>query len=114
MHGRSFAQLFGFDSQWKTHLDLAKATGDPTMPAGDVNKGDASYRYAVKWAEFVPRVYVQYLQLLAEMFAYSLAVAHLELPHQLMNTLMVSDIGARGWRNGRCLMRMWSRRICVG
>jgi hypothetical protein len=37
--------------------------------------------------------------LLAEMFAYCIAAAHLELPHQLIDSLMVSDVVApnEGW-----------------
>jgi hypothetical protein len=40
-----------------------------------------------------------YSHLLAEMFAYCIAAAHLELPHQLIDSLMVSDISAsiEGW-----------------
>ena len=41
----------------------------------------------------------KFRHLLAEMFAYCIAAAHLELPHQLIDSLMVSDISAsiEGW-----------------
>lgn len=50
-----------------------------------------SYKIAMKWTEFVPKVHHEFPELLAEMYAYSIATAHLALPHQLMATLMVSD-----------------------
>jgi peptidyl serine alpha-galactosyltransferase len=41
----------------------------------------------------------QYPHLLAEMFAYSIAAAHLELKHQLLDSLMISsvEVGGEGW-----------------
>jgi hypothetical protein len=59
------------------------------------------YTIAVKWCEFGPRVYDTYPHLLAEMFAYSLAAAHTQLPHQVAAGFMISDVGvgaqAEGW-----------------
>jgi hypothetical protein len=51
------------------------------------------------WTKFVPRVYEQYPFLLAEMYAYSMAAAHEELPHLRMDHFMVSnvDAGGEGW-----------------
>lgn len=54
----------------------------------------------MKWSEFVPLVHKQYPNLLAEMFAFSIAAAHLELKHQIIDSLMVSDAeinGGEGW-----------------
>jgi peptidyl serine alpha-galactosyltransferase len=53
------------------------------------------YSIAVKWCEFGPRVYKQYPHLLAEMFAYCLAAAHLRLHHQTAVSFMVSDVAIR-------------------
>jgi peptidyl serine alpha-galactosyltransferase len=47
-----------------------------------------------------PRVYDNYPHLLAEMFGYSLAAAHLNLPHRVAEGFMVSEpvSGAEGWK----------------
>jgi len=51
------------------------------------------------WTEFVPRVYSNYPELLAEMYAYSMAAAHEKLPHATYEHFMVSntDMYAEGW-----------------
>jgi len=54
------------------------------------------YKIVVKWCEFAPAVHDQYPYLLAEMFAYCLAAAHLRLSHQTAISFMVSDVGAGG------------------
>lgn len=111
--GKPFAQVYGFGVQW-SRLDLEKIAGAGT-PASKVNAEDGFLYYpvgppylgavadmhkiATKWSEFVPGVYEQYPHLLAEMFAYCIAAAHLELPHQLIDSLMISDAtaNAEGW-----------------
>jgi hypothetical protein len=108
--GQPFAQTYGFGAQW-ARLDLAKIAGADS-PAITVSAEDGRlyypagppylatvidmYNIALKWSEFVPKVYEQYPHLLAEMFAFSIAAAHLELPHQLVDSLMVSDVAAPG------------------
>ena len=54
---------------------------------------------ATVWVDTVPRVYEKYPFLLAEMYAYSLAAAHLRLPHFQMHQYMVSnaEAGDEGW-----------------
>lgn len=49
----------------------------------------------------VCRVYEKYPALLAEMYAYSMAAAHNELPHLTMLHLMVSniDVDEEGWKH---------------
>lgn len=117
-HGYPFAQIYGFGNQWKTKLDLKKVTSDDNSPALKVSKSEASkfypvgppylatvsdmYKIAVRWVEFVPEVHKQYPHLLAEMFAFCVAAAHLKLPHQLIDSLMISNVGAgtgggEGW-----------------
>ena len=49
------------------------------------------YQIVQHWSAFVPHVYTQYPHLLAEMFGYCLAAAHLQLPHQTAISFMVSD-----------------------
>jgi hypothetical protein len=111
--GKPAAQLYGFGAQWQ-RLDLAKIAGatSPAVtstseegrlyyPVGPPYLGTVQDMYAIslKWTEFVPRVYEQYPHLLAEMFAFCIAAAHLELPFQLINSLMISDVGVgeEGW-----------------
>lgn len=57
------------------------------------------YQIALKWSEFVPLVHAQYPYLLAEMYAYCIAAAHLGLRHQLIDSLMASnpDTGGEAW-----------------
>jgi hypothetical protein len=45
-------------------------------------------------------VYAKYPSLLAEMYAYSMAAAHTDLPHFTMHNLMVSNVhaGDEGWK----------------
>lgn len=111
--GMPFAQTYGLGVQWQT-FDLDKIAG-PDSPAKEVSKETGNlyypagppylgtladmYQIANKWSEFVPRVHAQYPHLLAEMYAYCIAAAHLKLPHQLIDSLMVSNPGngGEGW-----------------
>jgi hypothetical protein len=111
--GKPFAQVYGFGTQW-ARLDLEKICGVGT-PAAAVNAVDGFVHYpagppyigtvadmhqiALHWTKFVPGVYEQYPHLLAEMFAFSIAAAHLKLPFQLIDSLMISkiDVGGEGW-----------------
>lgn len=116
-HGHPASQEYGFRDSWMKYANVAGA-GSPAMA---VTKPEAlrsysvgppyvataldMYAIAVKWCEFVPKVHKQFPQLLAEMYAFSIATAHLKLPHQLMATMMVSDTaetapgdgGGEGW-----------------
>ena len=52
------------------------------------------------WCELVPRVHAVYVHLLGEMYGWSLAAAHLGLPHTLAESFMISatHIGrGEGW-----------------
>ncbi|CAB9500682.1 expressed unknown protein [Seminavis robusta] len=113
-HGKPFAQLYGFQSQF-LKLDMEKIGGKDSRlltttheegrlyyPIGPPYLATVKdmYQIALKWTEFVPRVHEQYPHLLAEMFAASLAAAHLDLKHQLINSLMISDThtgDSEGW-----------------
>jgi len=112
-HGLPFAQTYGFGAQWQG-LDLERIAGKDT-PAKQYDQSEGRiyfpagppymamvpdmYQIAQKWSEFVPRVHEQYPHLLAEMFAFCIAAAHLELKHQIVDSLMVSatDANGEGW-----------------
>lgn len=53
-------------------------------------------KIAASWTEFVPKVYEEYPELLAEMYAYSIAAAHNKLPHLRLDHYMISNIDAAG------------------
>ena len=114
-HGMPFGQLYALGDKW-TNFHLANITKDEQSPAIHVSSKDAiryyrvgppylatvqdMHRIAIKWAEFAPLVHEEYPHLLAEMYAYCIAAAHLNLKHQVMNTLMVSNTGMgreEGW-----------------
>jgi hypothetical protein len=114
-HGSPFGQQYGFGMQWKTKVD-ATYVANGTTRVSDMDMEEARghyvlgppyiatardmYAIAKKWTEFVPRVHDNYPHLLAEMFAYCFAAAHLGLPHRVAQSFMVSDIGSggEGWK----------------
>ena len=87
--------------------------GSPCLTVPNENQGNKFYslgppylfhradgeRIAESWTTFVPRVYEGYPYLLAEMYAYSMAAAHENLPHLRMDQFMVSntECGGEGW-----------------
>lgn len=109
--GIPVAQYYGFGSSWLTSLKgrLDYVVGSDS-PALDVSLQDASdyypagppylavasdmYNIAVHWVRFLPRVHDLFPQFMAEMHAYSIAAAHLKMPHQLAKGFMLSDVGA--------------------
>ena len=117
-HGAPMGQMYGFALQWKTKVTMEHvAAGDLPSPVDDLTNPQAQrgfivgppyiatardmYAIATYWAKFVPRVHDQYPHLLAEMFAYSLAAAHLQLPHQTATSFMVSSTSSNfqeGWK----------------
>jgi hypothetical protein len=114
-HGKPFAQAYGFGAQF-LKLDMEKIGGKGTRLMTTTNEEGLlyypvgppylatitdMYQISLKWTEFVPRVHEQYPHLLAEMFAFSLAAAHLDLKHQLVQSLMISDTHSgkgEGWQ----------------
>jgi len=103
--GRPFGQRYGFGGQWVnlkltriTSLDSASRLVSPKDAATYYAVGPPYvatvsdfYSIAQKWVEFVPLIHKEYPHLLAEMFAYCIAAAHLKLPHIILDNLMVSD-----------------------
>lgn len=110
-HGHPIAQKYGLGAQWRK-FNLEKITGSADSPAIKVTSDDGFkhypagppylatardfYQISLKWTEFAPGVHEEYPYLLAEMFAYCIAAAHLELPHRMVESLMVSNSGAGG------------------
>ena len=92
-------------------LDATASTADPTDPqsshlyswtAKEVQQSYLAgtpymavttdmYKIVKTWAAIVVPVYELTQNHLSEMFAYSAAAAHLQLPHQLVNTFMVGN-----------------------
>jgi hypothetical protein len=114
-HGAPFSQAYGYGIQWLRKTNSTQVfNGEPTPVANMTHKEAADYYFAMgppyiatgkdmyaiveKWAEIVPRVHNDYPHLLAEMFGYNLAAAHLGLRHTIAKSFMVSDIwAAEGW-----------------
>ena len=116
--GKPVAQEYGLGAPWTNdqHLKFNRSKvcppGSPCLstqkqfgeehfsvgPPYLVVKSDMA-KIAEVWTSFVPRVYSFYPYLLAEMYAYSMAAAHLDLPHFQMEHYMVSNTqaGAEGW-----------------
>ncbi|CAB9530622.1 expressed unknown protein [Seminavis robusta] len=121
VRGQPFAQQYGFHNQWYQKTDITKIAKPDELPspletmndrmrnenfsAGPpyIAVGADMYQISDKWAEFAVPTHAQYPFLLAEMFAMCLAAAHLNLPHQITQSFMVSDVGTgglEGWKYG--------------
>ena len=112
--GNPYAQTYGLGTQWRKFdlddiagadspaKDVTQEDGGKLYPAGPPYIGTAKdmYQIAITWSDFAPRVHKQYPHLLAEMYAYCIAAAHLRLPHMLIDSMMVSasGIGGEGWK----------------
>ena len=108
--GYPVGQLYGLDAPWarsppmkhfnrtricgvnspclresESHAALHYSIGPPYL----VEYSDM-VRIAASWTKMVPYVYEGYPELLAEMYAYSMAAAHEELPHIQLEQYMVS------------------------
>jgi peptidyl serine alpha-galactosyltransferase len=114
-HGFPFAQQYGYGLQWKNKVNVTYVANGPTrITSMSVDEAWSHYAvgppyiatardmYAIArtWTQFVPRVLDLYPHLLAEMFAYSLAAAHLNMPHRVAQSFMVSDVKttAEAWK----------------
>lgn len=125
-HGSPFAQQYGFGIQWKTKVNVTYVANGPSRIENmtiDEARGHYvlgppyiatardMYQITQKWTEFVPRIHHEYPHLLAEMFGYCFAAAHLNLPHRTAQSFMVSDPGAQGegWR----LVNQMKKDVCT-
>lgn len=124
-HGSPFGQQYGFGLQWKTKvnatyvangttrvtdMDMDEARGHYVLGPPYIATARDFYKIARKWTEFGPRVHDNYPHLLAEMFAYCFAAAHVGLPHRIAHSFMVSDIGSggEGWK----LVDKMGKQVC--
>jgi len=117
-HGRPWASLYGFGDGPFRSVDVRKVFIDhPDSPALTTSKEEQRHNYpggppymatgrdmhaiVNTWCELVPSVHAGYTELLGEMYGWSLAAAHLELPHVLAESFMVSETdmtaGGEGW-----------------
>ena len=108
-HGRPHAQRYGYGNAWLTaiegHMEEIVGPDSPALkvgiddardyyPAGPpyVATGKDMYQIAVHWVKFLPKYHKYFTGMMCEMHSYSLAAAHLRLPHKLANGFMVSDL----------------------
>lgn len=120
--GKPVAQQYLLGAPWATNsrqqksLNRTKICGEnsPCLQVPNPEIGSKQYSVgapyllerddmlavAKSWVEFVPKVYEDYPDLLAEMFAYCMAAAHQKLPHLRLDHFMVSNINAdgEGWK----------------
>lgn len=117
--GHPVGQLYGLGAPWTNdhhkHFDRSKIC-DPGSPCLRTTQqfGEAHFsvgppymmektdlvRVVDSWTKLVPRVFAQYPYLLAEMYAYSMAAAHEDLPHLQPVHHMVSNVDSgdgEGW-----------------
>jgi hypothetical protein len=133
--GHPVAQLYGFGSNFVDKIDrnvshiLAKAGYDTRQShlhdwtaqevgeryaAGPPYMAVASdmYRLVKTWSDFVVPVYELTTDHLSEMFAYSTAAAHLQLPHLLAYSFMVSNTGSGRQEGWNAIDRAGDRDVC--
>lgn len=106
--GTPFGQAYGFGDTWRKFTDIA----GPNSPAHKVDSKEAQLHYQVgppyfahhrdmhkivtRWSELVPKVHDAKPQLMAEMYAYCLAAADVQLPHEVVESMMVSSVDSYG------------------
>ena len=109
--GTPFGQTYGLSHKWMKFVDVV----DVDSLAHQVDERTADLHYQVgppyiayakdmhsivqRWAELVPKVHKAKPELLSEMYAYSLAAADQGLPHEVVNSMMISatDAYGEGW-----------------
>ena len=110
--GTPFGQTYGLSHNWMKFIPLA----GPDSLALNVDERTADLHYQVgppyiataldmhkivrRWAELVPTVYKAKPELMSEMYSYCLAAADQGLPHEVVNTMMISaaDAYGEGWQ----------------
>eukprot|EP00547_Thalassionema_nitzschioides_P008075 CAMPEP_0194224584 /NCGR_PEP_ID=MMETSP0156-20130528/37842_1 /TAXON_ID=33649 /ORGANISM="Thalassionema nitzschioides, Strain L26-B" /LENGTH=424 /DNA_ID=CAMNT_0038956227 /DNA_START=27 /DNA_END=1298 /DNA_ORIENTATION=+ len=111
-HGHPIAQAYAYGAGWLTSLNgnhsfvvgkdspvnkLSVEDARKYYPAGPpyLATGKDMYNIAVHWVKFLPRLHVLFPHMMAEMHAYSMSAAHLNLPHRLSKEFMVSEVGGK-------------------
>lgn len=104
-HGQPMASVYLYGDQWFTKTNITAIVGKSPITSYSSAQIKENYHagppyvatfkdffnIVTTWRMLAQPVHEQYPYLLSEMFAYSLAAAHLELPHQLAQSFMVSD-----------------------
>lgn len=106
--GTPFGQTYGLGKNWMKFADLP----GPDSAARQVDEREAILHYQVgppyiatafdmhiivkRWAELVPEVHKQKPELMSEMYAYCLAAADKGLPHEVVNSMMLSSVDSYG------------------
>lgn len=106
-HGKPFAAKYGFNAAWAKHnISYVAGPDSPAVKVKDTNEATDSYsigppyvatgkdmwNIVVHWTKFTPRVHDVYTDFLGEMYGYCQAAAHLELPHTISTSFMISDV----------------------
>ena len=108
--GQPMAAEYGFGAKWRSKIDISDILNSTSAPSPvrtwtdkDIMQhyaagppyqavGSDMYNIVKTWADFVIPIWRQTKgTFLAEMFAYSTAAAHLNLPHRLTKSFMISD-----------------------
>jgi hypothetical protein len=107
--GHIIAQQYGFGNAWlrSASKNLTHVVG-PDSPVHNISMDEANrfhaggppyvltgrdmYRVTKQWSSFLPHLFDVSPQFMAEMYGYSLAAAHLNIPQQLAYGMMISDI----------------------
>lgn len=120
--------MYGFGLQWRNKVNITKLA--PNSPIEKLTTQEAQagyivgppyaatakdfYTIAKQWSDFALPVHDQYPFLLAEMFAYCLAAAHTQLPHQTAISFMISDTTAGKAEGWSYIDSMPDEEICGG
>lgn len=115
-HGSPFAQSYQYELVWRELVDQKYVFQGGPSPVLGLKEQEAKdfysgmgppyvatvkdmYSIVKKWSDIVPRVHENYPELMAEMFAFNSAVAHLGLRHTIAYSFMVSDFktAGEGW-----------------
>ena len=116
-HGKPIAQTYSFNDAWVRAVDghMKDVVGEGS-PANTVSTQDAKvtfsagppylltardmYRLSYHWAKFLPSINEYFDGMMAEMYGYCTAAAHLNLRHQIASGFMVSNVDmtdGEGW-----------------
>mmetsp|Transcript_12729 Transcript_12729/g.20582 ORF Transcript_12729/g.20582 Transcript_12729/m.20582 type:complete len:520 (+) Transcript_12729:23-1582(+) len=125
--GRPVAQRYGLEGAWTTRFSVEEITNDPNSPALKWNDSYARWYTSVGpplmlhvdditdlsklWVPYMTRVLKRDKDILADMWAYSIAAAHLDLKHTTLDHYMISAYGRSGqaypwidaWKSMSCL-----------
>ncbi|CAJ1891238.1 unnamed protein product [Cylindrotheca closterium] len=112
-HGSPFAQQYQYALGWMEQVDQKFVFQGGPSPVLKLDKKEADdyyygmgppyiatakdmYAIVKTWSGIVPRVHENFPELMAEMYAFNSAAAHLGLRHTIACSFMVSDIAAYG------------------